>query len=258
MKMILAQACQNTFVLVDLREQTSLDATKIEKIHNTLLKEDRDDAIILLNQQQHQGKTTLEMKVLGKDGAFGEFCGNGSRAVCAYFSYESCQSYPILLTSPFGNIPLTADENGIYSTHLPFPSFKINQKFVQDPSFLSLREDLHYVEMIEPHLVTNKKLSDEELTQLGKELNQKKDVFPHGINVNAYYSTSGDTIFVKTYERGVQRLTRSCGTGSVSAAISYQKKGLINVQTKGGKLLIVADTSKVILKGPAIIEGVLL
>lgn len=67
------------------------------------------------------------------------------------------------------------------------------------------------------------------------------DVFPEGANVN-FACISEGVIRVRTYERGVEGETLSCGTGSVGVAAVALKLGLCNskvrVVTRGGELLI--------------------
>ncbi|WP_218570509.1 hypothetical protein, partial [Pseudomonas sp. Kh7] len=68
---------------------------------------------------------------------------------------------------------------------------------------------------------------------------------PDGVNVN-FISLSNDEIQVRTYEKGVENETLSCGTGVTAAALVYMletgsknKKHLI--RTKGGSLSVEAD-----------------
>lgn len=79
------------------------------------------------------------------------------------------------------------------------------------------------------------------------------DIFPLGINVNAWHILKKGSIKVKTYERGVQRLTQSCGTGSMSCASVYATSGLVSVSTPGGDLKITLEKNGIELQGPAFI-----
>ena len=65
----------------------------------------------------------------------------------------------------------------------------------------------------------------------------KKD----GINVNFVLDAS--ELQVRTYERGVEAETLSCGTGVVATAIAMHyanciEETLVNVKTKGGELTV--------------------
>jgi diaminopimelate epimerase len=69
-----------------------------------------------------------------------------------------------------------------------------------------------------------------------------RDFHPAGINVN-FVEIEGDGLFVRTYERGVEGETLSCGTGVTAAALAYAHRkdlqaGEISVRTKGGGLSV--------------------
>lgn len=83
-----------------------------------------------------------------------------------------------------------------------------------------------------------------------------------GINVNLVTPKGKDTLQMRTFERGVENETLSCGTGAVAAAIAWhQHAGLgngtfsIGIHTPGGKLQVGfahgGIYEKVVLQGPA-------
>jgi len=74
--------CQNTFIIFDLLAYPHyFTDTFIENAHKALLREERDDALILLPTTDSD---TVIMKVLEPDGSFANFCGNGARVIAAY------------------------------------------------------------------------------------------------------------------------------------------------------------------------------
>ena len=80
-------------------------------------------------------------------------------------------------------------------------------------------------------------------------------IFPEGANVNFVQIDSEDSITIRTYERGVEDETYSCGTGSTAAAAVAHHLGkmpeTVHVQTLGGPLTIMMnDTIK--MEGPAV------
>lgn len=249
MKYYLSEACQNTFVLFDCIYAEEVDGAFLKQARQHLENEARDDALILLNGHEKASSLFVELMVLGLDGHIAEFCGNGARACAAYLFSSYPQFDEIGLKTVRGLHSLSKHDEGIYSVKLPTAKFEWNQKFVTDPEFLKNQYELEYVETGEPHLITNKFLEDEQLISIGRELNQQKWLFPHGINVNAWSELEEGQIFVKTYERGVQRLTKSCGTGSMACAASYCQKGTVQVKTPGGALKITFLEDEIELMG---------
>ncbi|HZD42811.1 MAG TPA: diaminopimelate epimerase, partial [Methanomicrobiales archaeon] len=78
--------------------------------------------------------------------------------------------------------------------------------------------------------------------------------FPQGANVNFVEMGEGDTLRIRTFERGVEAETNSCGTGAAASAVMANHLGLVKtdvrVETKGGPLLVHLDT-ELEMEGPA-------
>jgi len=79
-------------------------------------------------------------------------------------------------------------------------------------------------------------------------------LFPEGANVN--FVKLGESFQVRTFERGVEAETLSCGTGAVASAAVARRRGLVGdevlVETRGGPLLISLEGEKAYLDGPAV------
>ena len=82
---------------------------------------------------------------------------------------------------------------------------------------------------------------------------------PRGINVNFFERIDPHAIKVITYEKGVENVMLSCGSGSVAAAYHAAKsqalKSPLQIVVPGGKLLLEFDPEwkNVWLSGPAVI-----
>jgi diaminopimelate epimerase len=79
----------------------------------------------------------------------------------------------------------------------------------------------------------------------GQEIRYSKEFAPDGINVNFVESIAEDSIYVRTYERGVEDETLSCGTGVTAAALlsAHNENGFnrVEVKTQGGHLRVEFD-----------------
>ena len=86
-------------------------------------------------------------------------------------------------------------------------------------------------------------------------------IFPKGTNVNFVQLNSNDEITIRTYERGVEGETLSCGTGSVACAVLAHRLGkttnAVKVNTKGGELRITIASDAAYMEGTAerVFEG---
>jgi diaminopimelate epimerase len=88
-----------------------------------------------------------------------------------------------------------------------------------------------------------------------------------GSNVNFVHQLGNDIFAVRTYERGVEDETLSCGTGVTAVAIAMHQTGktnnnIIDLNVEGGKLKVQFDVdngkyTNVFLIGPAtfVFEG---
>ncbi|MCO5252386.1 MAG: diaminopimelate epimerase [Candidatus Kapabacteria bacterium] len=59
---------------------------------------------------------------------------------------------------------------------------------------------------------------DAKFIEIARKIRYDFSAFPRGVNVNLI-SIADNCLKIKTYERGIERITGACGTGSVSAAI---------------------------------------
>ena len=94
-----------------------------------------------------------------------------------------------------------------------------------------------------PHFVKfASEVKDIDVAATGYDIRNSKEFSAEGINVNFVESTGEDSIFVRTYERGVEDETLSCGTGVTAAALlsAHNDNGFnnIKVKTPGGHLTV--------------------
>ncbi|GGI82417.1 hypothetical protein [Legionella impletisoli] len=265
----LAEGCQNTFILVDCLKEKTLDDASLETIHQILVREERDDAMILLDGVAKDDTYFFIMWVLGRDKAMGDFCGNGSRACAAYMYSHYPMFEQFVIRTPKADRPLHRYDDQTYSIQLPKVNFKPDNKFFSHKTqfhrnkgfycydFAGFR--FYYTDAIEPHFILPQELSSEALLALGQQLNHLTDEFPLGMNITSYREIEKNYLKAQTYERGVQRPTQSCGTGATCAAAFYleDKVGEVKIKNPGGILTLVNHPDSIELIGPALLTGVI-
>ena len=78
--------------------------------------------------------------------------------------------------------------------------------------------------------------------------------FVNGANVNFVEKAGDNTLRIRTYERGVEEETLSCGTGAMASAAVARKLGMVGdtvqVETWGGPVSVrLGDVNEI--EGPA-------
>lgn len=213
------------------------------------------DGLMLLNLREGYD---FEMIYYNADGQEGSMCGNGGRCLVK-FAHDlgiHRETYRFLATD--GDHEAEIDPDGIVSLKMK----DVNGVKVSHGDFILNTGSPHYVKMIS-------NVMDYDVYRKGKEIRYSAAFAEQGINVNYVEQTGDDEIIVRTYERGVEAETYSCGTGVTAAAlICYHNENGFNevtVRTRGGKLSVEYDRidedhyENIWLCGPAekVFEGVM-
>lgn len=163
----------------------------------------------------------FKMRIFNSDGSEGEMCGNGARCIARYAFETGVADADMTFQTLAG--PMRASVKGSFvELHMgivPSVPFAVPV----DLTGWSGEAGGDFMTVGVPHLVVypgEGEFSREDLVAWGRELRNRTDLFPHGTNVNFSCPTLEGALRVVTYERGVEDLTDSCGTGSVASAIS--------------------------------------
>jgi diaminopimelate epimerase len=220
------QGCGNDFVIINNIENTiNLNTNQIAFLCDRRFGIGADGFIEIINIQ----KDFFKMNYYNSDGNLSSLCGNGSR--CAV---QFC--FDMQFISNKGSF----ESNGIINK---FEIYETSVKIEMNSISEIQNYGNHYViNTGSPHFVIfEEKITDKNIIMPSREIRYSKD-FPEGINVN-WVEKQGNCLFVRTYERGVEDETLSCGTGVTASALVYAykndlKDGFLEIKTKGGDFKI--------------------
>jgi diaminopimelate epimerase len=221
------QSTGNDFVLIDNREGNfPIDNTAlVHKICDRKFGVGADGLILL----ETSATTDFTMKYYNADGSLGSFCGNGSRAVVRF-----AQSLGLI-----ENSARFEAYDGLHEAIIKDNLIQIKMADVQNGrqllngTFIDTGSP-HYIEFVE-------NLDKIDVVQQGRAVRNSAVFQPDGSNINYVEKSGQGKIRVRTYERGVENETLSCGTGATAAAISAAIAGLGNniaISTLGGDLKV--------------------
>ena len=211
----------------------------------------------------------IRMQIFNSDGTQAEMCGNGVRCLVKYALDKGYIQDKASVQTLAGVLPVTSrrEEKTWISVNMGKPQFQRAQIPAKGSGeFLNVALHGYEVSAVNtgvPHAVIFvDSLDNTELMSIAPDI-RYDPIFPKGTNVNFVQVDSRNEITIRTYERGVEGETLSCGTGSVaSAAIAYRlgKTGKsVKVNTKGGELRITIDDDAAYMEGTAerVFEGML-
>jgi diaminopimelate epimerase len=221
------------------------------------------DGVLFLALESSYDPPRVVMTLVQPDGSVAAMCGNGARCAAAW-ARDRTGADVVMIDTPAGTRRAVLDGDEV-TVEMGVPSF--------DPRDVPLSRDEPLVEeRVEgltvtavntgvPHAVAFvDSVEAVDLASVAPPV-RHADVFPRGANVTvAAEREDGDGFRQRTFERGVEGETRSCGTGAVAVVAAARRLGLvgdgeIRVSPPGGDLLIcVPDRDEATLRGPVVRE----
>lgn len=245
-------ATGNDFIVIDNRENSYDLSNKAlwEKLCHRKTGVGADGVLFLEQSLEEDFK----MRYLNSDGGEVEMCGNGARALTAF-------AHKILGLNK--EVYSFETKNGIYECALDKEwGFCLKMTELYDVNLIDLSDlektvkaqDSLYLNTGVPHSVFEvKDIKNFDIFNQGKII-RYDERFKLGSNAN-FFEMQDQTCIIRTYERGVEDETLSCGTGAVATAImvarKYHLKKQVILQTLGGLLCVRfnSDFSEVYLCG---------
>jgi diaminopimelate epimerase len=248
------QGTGNDFVILDNRtKDSSLTASHIRHICDRRFGVG-GDGLMLLNEKEGYD---FEMKYYNADGRESSMCGNGGRCLVK-FAYElGIHKNVYHFMASDGLHEAEIDTDGTVSLRMQ----DVNRVAKFHGDFILNTGSPHYIKMVND-------VMNVDVFKKGRDIRYSKEFEQEGINVNfVEHLSDDDKILVRTYERGVEDETWSCGTGVTAAALIcyHNENGFNDVQVKtlGGTLTVEFDRmddnhyTNIWLSGPAekVFEG---
>ncbi|MBS4042482.1 MAG: diaminopimelate epimerase [Chitinophagaceae bacterium] len=186
------------------------------------------DGLMLL---QEKVGYDFEMVYYNSDGKLGSMCGNGSRCLTQFAYDRGIKKDHYTFIASDGDHESKFSNNGWVRVKM----IDVNEIQQHQEDFVLNTGSPHYIKIV-------KNLDDFDVYTEGKKVRYSEPFHKNGINVNFIEHLEVGTIKVRTYERGVENETLSCGTGVTASAIVcfINKSGFnnIQVQTLGGRLAV--------------------
>ena len=240
----------NDFILTDNRQRIfSVDEKIIAQWCHRRFGIGADGLILIQNHPDFD----FEMVYFNADGKVGSMCGNGGRCAVIFARELGIIRQSASFMASDGVHVATIDSND---------SVRLSMGHVNG---VSANGNIYVLDTGSPHYVSFvDSIKELDVITEGKKIRYSEAYLEMGINVN-FVMLKGNGFWMRTYERGVEDETLSCGTGTVAAAIAASVKLNDNnahqsyeVQALGGNLKVHFTKhddnhyTEVFLEGPAV------
>lgn len=217
------------------------------------------DGLILLQKAPHG--YDFHMEYFNADGNKGSFCGNGGRCAMAFAHALKIIGSHALFTAVDGE-----HQAKLVSVRGERLVVGIRLHEVDASRMHREKTGAWLIDTGSPHLVLFvPRVKEVDVDTLGRQIRSEAAYGPKGVNVTFLETAPSGHLHVRTYERGVEAETLSCGTAAVAAALAAHaqaggpEKGNGVIHSPGGQLDVSfryqSDTGKydqIWLSGPAI------
>lgn len=220
------QGTGNDFIVIDNRKKTfnPENHALIKHLCNRKFGIGADGLILIQDHEEYD----FEMVYFNAD-ATQSMCGNGARCAVHYAN----------------SLRIIDDSTYFLATDGPHEAtLKGGLIYLKMADVLEVKEigeDL-FINTGSPHyLCFIDDVINFDVVTAGRKIRNSESFIKEGTNVNFIEQVGDNEIFVRTYERGVEDETLSCGTGVTAASLAGSKKGLkspVKLKTLGGELQV--------------------
>ncbi len=246
------QGTGNDFIMIDDRDQLfpAHNIALIEHLCHRRFGIGADGLILLRNHPT----ADFEMVYYNADGKVGSMCGNGGRAT-VQFAHD---------LGVIGDKTTFLAADGLHDAFLKEGWVHLK---MSDVSAIEQTQGSFFMNTGSPHYVQwVNGINEFNVFEEGAKIRYSARFSPQGTNAN-FMEKTDHILNVRTYERGVEDETYSCGTGVTACAIAASFSGQtspVQILTKGGRLAVSFEKTgntytNIYLMGPAekVFEGAL-
>ena len=168
------------------------------------------DGLMLL---EDSGLYDFRMVYYNSDGSGGMMCGNGGRCIVAFAADMGIRHFDFEAADGFHTAEILENEGNTKTVRLKMKNVDIVKQENGNSWFIDTgtRHFVQFVQGLEGYDVPGR----------GREIRYRKEYGPAGVNVNfAEILPDDKTLYVRTYEKGVEAETYACGTGITASAIA--------------------------------------
>jgi len=260
-KFVKISAAGNDFILLDNRKRHHLK--NLQSIARKLCHRKFSVGADGLMALEESAKADFKMRFFNSDGSPAAMCGNGGRSIARFANMIGVAGKSMVFETDAGlihasilgkvvRIRLSEPKDAKLDFPLKVEKKEFNASFINT----GVPHTVIYVNDIEKA----------DVLSLGRMVRFHRQFAPEGTNVNFVQKKDEHSIYVRTYERGVEGETLACWTGVSASAIISVIKGLVRPPvkciTRGGYVLKVSlhrndegyflsPVSNVFLEGPA-------
>lgn len=231
------QGCGNDFImLLDHPPTENLSENTIKRLCDRHFGIGADGLIRIVPEENYD----FRMIYYNSDGRESSMCGNGGRCAVLFARDQK------LIDDEAKFLAIDGEHHGWITPSGAGVSLNVSENMIQRG------EDEYFADTGSPHIVRFvSEIEKVDVVEFGKRIRYADEFKEKGVNVNAVEILDENLLFVRTYERGVENETLSCGTGVTAAAWVYAhiqgKDGntkKVSVVTLGGNFEVIIEETE--------------
>ncbi len=229
----------NDFIIIDNRDGKVKDTNLtrfISSVCRRKMSVGADGLILVETSEAHD----FRWRFYNSDGSKAEMCGNGARCAARFAHVTGIADTPLSFETEAGVISARIKDDRV-KVRMPEPS---DLKLAYALALSKGSQEISSLNTGVPHVIVMvDNVNDIDVIAVGREIRFHQRFAPTGTNANFVQHQNGNSIEIRTYERGVEDETLACGTGAIASAIisasQLNMTSPIDVKTRSGAMLTI-------------------